>query len=141
MLVGSSPEAAALLGRWQEAEEALSTNPEDQLTRWTAEALGSVLETVGLAVEASIVHTEHELAVTEAVVARWFSPREGSYAHRLSQWMSTDDLLGARAMVAQKLRGRTIPWTGQAVRLVGRRGGELLGGALPVHQSGDQAED
>ncbi len=115
--------ASSLLERWSAAEEALYTDPDDALTRWTAEGLARAMQGAGLEVETRTVSTRHDLAVTDAVVGRWFSSRTGSYADRLSQWLSSEDLLEARGMVLRALRGRTVPWMGQAVLLVGRRGG------------------
>ncbi len=121
MLVGESASSLALVERWRDAEDALYTDSSDPLTAWTEAALVATLAEYGLEATYDSVHTHHELVVSEAVVGRWFAHRPGSYAQRLSRWMSSDDLLLARKAVTASLQGRTVPWTGTSAVLVARR--------------------
>ena len=109
-----------ILARWAVAEEALYTDSGDPLTRWDRGALEALFAGRDQVVSSSLVHTRHELAVTDAVVQRWFAQRSGSYADRLSRWLSADELLAVRTAVVRCLRGRTVPWTGTGALLVVR---------------------
>ena len=113
---------AGLRATWEAAEEAIYTDPEDALTRWTAEALAALLEGSGLAVTASTLDTTHALHVTEGVLERWFAERPGSYRQRLASRLGAEDLAAVRR-AARSLAGRTLPWTATAALLVAERRG------------------
>lgn len=105
---------------WALAEEALYTDMDDPLTRWTVDALVDVVASVGLDVSHSIVDMHHDLAVTDAVLERWFAPRPTSYRGRLARWLSDEQLEVLKTTLERKLAHRTLPWSGRAVCIVGR---------------------
>jgi len=110
-----------VLERWKAAEDALYTDPHDPLTRWTLDGLVDALPADRWEASGSLVHTTHELAVTDAVVGRWFAHRPGSYADRLARWLGAEDILAIRSAVTRSLRGRSVPWTGTAALVVATR--------------------
>ncbi len=120
-MLGPDSMAHAVEARWRDAEEALYTDERDPLTWWTVDRLTDLLASAGMRVTAERVTTAHNLVVNEAVVRRWFAPRPDSYGGRLVSWMTPEDVLTVRTAVDRRLRGRTIPWEGQAVVLTARR--------------------
>ena len=120
-LVPSDALPEGVHGRWVEAEEALYTDASDPLTRWTAPDLVAALDASGFSAEVSLVHTQHDLTVTDAVVQRWFEARPDSYADRLRRWLEVETLTPVRGAVVRVLQGQTVAWGGTAARLVARR--------------------
>jgi len=120
-----------LAAEWAAAEEALYTDPEDPLTRWGVEELRSMVSTLPGAVRVTPVQTAHELAVTDAVIGRWFAPRPDSYAGRLARWLSPESLVEVRGAVTRSLRGRTLPWSGTSALVVVQPGPSAVGGVDP----------
>jgi len=120
-LVGAESCDEAVWVRWKEAEDALYTDAADPLTRWDPSSLAALFAPDAWQVRVSTVQTSHPLAVSEDVVSRWFAERAGSYADRLSRWMSTEALQVARSAVNRALRGRTVPWGSTAALLVADR--------------------
>ena len=119
------PEGAAppeLLRVWARAEEAVYTDPGDPLLRWTAEGLADLLRAAGLEVRATSLPSRQALAVTAATVGRWLEEREGSWFGRLRRHLPGPEARAVAAAV-RRLEGRTLPWAGEAVRLVGTREG------------------
>ena len=109
----------AVLAKWAAAEEAIYTDPDGPLTRWTADALRDLLARhTGRTVTAATISTRHDLLVSEGVVQRWFAPRSGSYGDRLAAHLGADTVLSIRTAVDRKLRGRTVGWCGTSVLLV-----------------------
>ena len=101
----------------------LASTEADPLTRWDAARLEALFDPTRWQVRVSTVQTSHALAVSEDVVSRWFADRSGSYAGRLSRWLSADDLLVARSAVNRALRGRTVPWGSTAALLTANKTG------------------
>jgi len=107
------------LQKWTAAEEAIYTDPDGPLTRWTADNLKTLLEqSLDCAVTTSLVATTHDLQVTEAVVQRWFGARSGSYGRRIAAIVGDDTIATIRSAVDRKLRGRTLRWSGTSALLV-----------------------
>ncbi len=105
---------------WAAAEEAIYTDENDPLTRWTAEALVALLAEAGFTATATPLTTTHSLHITEQTSARWLSDRPDSYASRLSAHLSPSDRAGVAAALTAAT-GRTLAWRGVAVVLHARR--------------------
>jgi putative ATPase len=110
---------AGLAAAWATAEDALYADPTDPRTRWDADGLCALLGAAGLSVEARMVDTRHALQVTEAVAARWFEDRPGSYGDRLKAPLGAAAVHEIGAAVRRALVGRAVPWAGRAALLVG----------------------
>jgi len=105
---------------WSDAEDAIYSDPEDSLCRWDPASLEDLLAGAGFEVETLFVETEHTVQVTEAVLARWFDDRPGSYGRRLGARLVEAELPALRQALALSLRDTEVRWRGRSLRLVGR---------------------
>jgi len=127
-LVDLSPLGEALQQRLIAAEEAIYADPDDPMVNWEAADLEAALQATGL----SEVQVEIETQVIQRHIgaeqlARWFGPDSGrgrpSYARRLSQYLSAEELARVQTLYTEQLRDRAVAWTSSIVYLSARRVG------------------
>ncbi|MEL6348263.1 MAG: AAA family ATPase [Myxococcota bacterium] len=103
--------------RWSASEEAVYTDDDDPLTRWTEKNLTSTLEDAGLTVSAARQETRTTLFVSEAIIERWFAERPDSYANRLG--LAPADLTAVEAAVRRELLEQRVSWRTVTIHLSG----------------------
>ncbi len=125
----------ALRQRLIDAEEAIYTDPDDPMVNWDAadlEAAFSPEEIYGQSAGLSSEQIQVETVTTQQHIsaehlARWFSASpEGqrpSYAQRLHQSLSADELAQVQALFERHLRDQSVAWTSQVVFLLAQRQG------------------
>jgi len=112
-LVDSSSLAPALRTRWQAAEEVIYHDPHDAMVQWDEESLGVALQQAGFAVELQAEAQTLAMRISPALLDRWFGARPGgrpSYATRLAQSLTPDEVAQIEAVVRAQLSHRTVSW-------------------------------
>jgi putative ATPase len=109
-----------------DAEEAIYTDPDDPMVNWDASDLEAAFRAAGLPtvqIQVETVTTQQHISAEH--LARWFSASpEGqrpSYAQRLRQSLSTDELARVQGLFERQLRDQSVAWTSQVAYLVAHR--------------------
>ena len=113
-LVDVSAVAPELRCAWEVAEEAIYSAADDPMVNWDAEDLRRAFEGAGF----SEVQIREEVLITQriitsAMVARWLGGTESgrkSYAERLAEVLTTEQIETVRSLFEHKLTGQTVPW-------------------------------
>jgi putative ATPase len=120
-----SPEWSA---RVISAEEAIYADPSDSLVNWDEETLRQAVEAsfgepndgkrrLSLTVEGGTT----ELQVTKGLLSRWFGEGSGgrpSYAQRLRQSLSQDEVDGVRQIFTRQLLNRSVLWRSRTLYIL-----------------------
>ena len=125
-LVDLSPLDEALRQRLIAAEEAIYADPDDPMVNWEAADLETALQEAGLSeVQVEIEKQVIQRHIGAEQLARWFGPDSGrgrpSYARRLSQHLSAEELAQVQALYTNQLRDRAVAWTSSIAYLSARR--------------------
>jgi putative ATPase len=109
-----------------DAEEAIYTDPDDPMVNWDAADLEAAFRAAGLPtvqIQVETVTTQQHISAEH--LARWFSSSpEGqrpSYAQRLRQSLSVDELAQVQALFERQLRDQSVTWASQVVYLSAHR--------------------
>ena len=116
---------AALMGKVQDAEEAIYADPVDPLVNWDEDDLRAAFAAAGLAdVAVEGVDSVSEARISPAMLDRFFSSaaigERPSYGQRLAARLSADELAAVEALYRRKLTGTTVPWRSVTAFVVAR---------------------
>ncbi len=105
-----------------DAEEAIYTDPDDPMVNWDAADLEAAFRTAGLStVQIQVETVTAQQHISAEHLARWFgaSPegQRPSYAQRLRQSLSADELAQVQALFERQLRDQSVTWASQVVYL------------------------
>ncbi len=115
-LLDLDPLGAELAARLAVAEEAVYAASDDPRLQWDAPDLVAALEAAGFQqVRVEVRPEASEQRIGAEHLARWFAggPRHGrpSYAQRLAEALSPEELAEVRRLFYAQLQSRTVPWT------------------------------
>ena len=113
---------AALRKRLIAAEEAIYADPDDPMVNWDVADVQAALQAAGLAaVTAQVESPAAQQHVSAEQLARWFDAgadrQRPTYAQRLRQHLSADDLARVQALFERQLHDQSASWTSQVVYL------------------------
>jgi len=125
-LVDLSSLEAELAGRVAQAEEAIYQDREDPMVNWDVSDLIALFAPTEFgAVRATSYTSVSTLRAGAGQLARWFSlestERRPTYAQRLLQYISRDELALVRKLFERALLNQSVSWQTQHVHLVGSR--------------------
>ncbi len=120
-LVSPDALAPADLAAWAHAEDVIYSDPQDPLTRWTAEAWQALLGAPDRGLQLGRLPTRHALQVTEGTLDRWFAPRPAGYRERLAAQLDSACLARIEAAARRSLAGAEVSWGGTTLLLEIRR--------------------
>lgn len=112
---------ADLYQQWVMAEEAIYANPADPRLNWRAEDLQQLLEVAGLRGQIQIESVQTEIAITPALINRWFTPgtEARSYRDHLAQMLSNSEIATLQALFEQHLRQQVVQWQSTIAYILG----------------------
>jgi putative ATPase len=121
-LVNLSELGAALGERLIAAEEAIYADPDDPMVSWDVADVQAAFQAAGLdAVAVQVESPTTQQHVSAEQLARWFDAsadrRRPTYAQRLRQHLSSDELAQVQALFERQLRNQAVSWTSQVVYL------------------------
>ncbi len=104
------------------AEEAIYANPDDPMVNWDVADVQVAFQAAGLdAVAVQVESPTAQQHISDEQLARWFNAnadrRRPTYAQRLRQHLSPDELAQVQALFERQLRNQAVSWTSQIVYL------------------------
>ena len=117
--------------RLQKAEEAIYTDTDDTLVNWDEEDLVALFEEAGFVVETSLETESSTIQITQALLARWFTQtgvekkgrkRKLSYAERLQNTLSAEEIDLVRDQFERQLANQAVQWQSKTLYLTAKLG-------------------
>lgn len=107
-----------LAERFRTAEEALYANPDDDLVNWDEADLQEATDVVwgetSASVSLQLIDSQIDVQITDRMLQRWFEERveteRTSYAQRLAEHLSADEVEKIRQLIYGQLRGQSVSW-------------------------------
>ncbi len=108
-----------LLDRWAQAEETIYNDPLDPLLNWDGAALAAAFDAASMGVELRHLEWSALRRVTAGQLDLWFPRQEPaerpSYAGRLRQTLSADEVVRIEALMRRHLTNEVIPWASEGL--------------------------
>ncbi|UCG00242.1 MAG: AAA family ATPase [Spirochaetaceae bacterium] len=121
-LLDLQTEDEAFLGKLAKAEQAVYTDADNPLVNWSVEHFCGIVENAGLSImKRDIQRFGDRRTIRPEDIERWFAPQDGSYAARVSAFLSPSELQHLRRICEDQLSGREVAWHSTVLFLTARK--------------------
>ena len=106
---------AGFLEKWREAEETIYSDERDPMVNWDSDLVQELIQQAGF-LEPRIEEVEQhaDCTINARMISRWFESTSGSgrrsYAERLSDRLTEDDLATVKSLFERQLKGKSVQW-------------------------------